>query len=151
MRYRNLTALLLGAALTAGLLTGCGSVSYKDGTYTGQSGIYEALDEEEDAEVEGYGEVTLTLTGGKVTACEFQTYTTDGTPKDEEYGKEGGEVKNPDYYNKAQRAVRACAAYAQELVEAGDPNAKVDAISGATVNYDEFNEAVKDALKKAEE
>ena len=151
MKYRTWITLLLGAALTAGLLTGCGSASYRDGTYTGQSSVYEALDEEEDAEVEGYGVVTLTLTGGKVTACEFQTYTTDGTPKDEEYGKEGGEVKNPDYYNKAQRAVRACDAYAQELVEAGDPDAKVDAISGATVNYDEFQEAVRDALAQARE
>ena len=134
-----------------GLLTGCGSASYKDGTYTGRSSVYEAMDEEEDTEVEGYGEVTLTIEGGRVVDCQFHTFTTDGTPKDEEYGKEGGVVANPDYYNKAQRAVRACEAYAQELVEAGDPNAKVDAISGATVNYDEFNEAVREALKQAKE
>ena len=151
MKFRNLTAMLFGAAMLAGILTACGSASYADGTYTGQSSVYEAIDEDEDAEVEGYGVVTLTLTGGKVTACQFQTFTKDGTPKDEDYGKEGGVVANPDYYNKAQRAVRACDAYAQELVEAGDPNAKIDAITGATVNYDEFNEAVKEALKQAKE
>ena len=151
MKYRKLISVLCAGALGLSLLAACGSASYKDGTYTAQSSVYEAIDEEEDAEVEGYGVVTLTLEGGKVTACEFHTYTSDGTLKDEEYGKEGGEVANPDYYNKAQRAVRACEAYAQELVEAGDPNAKVDAISGATCNYDEFNEAVKEALKQAKE
>ena len=149
MRYSKLAALLCAGALSAGLLSGCGASSYQDGTYTGQSSVYEALDEEEDTEVEGYGVVTLTISGNKVTACEFHTFTRDGTPKDEEYGKEGGVVANPDYYNKAQRAVRACEAYAQELVEAGDPDAKVDAIAGATVNYDEFNEAVREALKQA--
>jgi len=151
MKRRTMIAVLLGLCLLAGLVSGCGAKSYADGTYTGKSSVYEALDEDEDAEVEGYGVVTLTLTGGKVTDCIFETFTTDGTPKDEEYGKEGGQVANPDYYNKAQRAVRACDAYAQELIEAGDPNAKIDAISGATVNYNEFGEAVAEALKQAEQ
>ena len=141
--------LTAGMLLLCALLCSCGSASYKDGTYTAQSSVYEALDENEDAEVEGYGEVTLTIENNTVTACEFHTYTKDGTLKDEEYGKEGGVVANPDYYNKAQKAVRACEAYAAELVEAGNPSAKVDAISGATVNYNEFNEAVKEALKQA--
>ena len=151
MLKRKLTLLLICAAALA-ILAGCGGAkSYRDGTYTGRSGVYEALDEDEDAEVEGYGEITITISGGKITGCQFRTFTTDGTPKDEEYGKEGGEVKNPDYYNKAQRAVRACDAYARELVEAGDPNAAIDAVSGATVNYDEFLEALDDALSQAEE
>ena len=68
--------------------------------------------------------------------------------KDEDYGKENGEIKNKDFYNKAQKARAACDNYAQQLV--AKQNVKdVDAVSGATVNYAEFKEAVAEALKQA--
>ena len=129
---------VLSLALLA--LSGCGgAASYADGTYEGKSEMYE---DNEGGDGDGYGEVSLTISGGVITDCSF------GDPKDAEYGKEGGVIANQDYYNKAQRAVQACDQYAQELVEAGELKG-VDAISGATINYNQFQDAVKDALAQA--
>ena len=50
----------------------------------------------------GYGEVTITIKDNAITACEFKTYEENGTLKDENYGMVDGEIKNQDYYNKAQ-------------------------------------------------
>ena len=130
-------------------LTACGEKSYADGSYQGRSADY--INEEEGEEAgNGYGVVNLTISGGQITACEYKTYELDGTLKDEEYGKENGEIKNKDFYNKAQKARSACDNYAQQLV-AKQKAKDVDAISGATVNYNEFQEAVDDALKQAEQ
>ncbi len=126
-------------------LAACGSASYKDGTYTGQSAMYEG---EDDGSGAGYGVVTLTLQDSRITACEYNTYELDGTLKDENYGKKDGEVANQDFYNRAQRARLACPKYAEQLVAAGDIK-KVDAISGATISFTEFKEAVADALNQA--
>ena len=71
-------------ALGATLLTGCDEPkTYKDGTYTGKSDVVE---EGEDSDFGGYGEVTITIEDGKITDCVFTTYKADGTVKDENYG-----------------------------------------------------------------
>jgi len=44
----------------------------------------------------------------------------------------------------------ACDEYAKQLVENGQLDG-IDAISGATINYDEFVEAVDNALSQAQE
>ena len=138
--------MLIATACSSG-----GSKTYSDGTYTGQSEVYTSEDsDEEEAAGDGYGVVNLTIENNKITACEFQTYMTDGTLKDSEYGKKDGEVKNSDYYNKAQKAVAACDEYASQLVQNGSLDG-IDAISGATINFNEFKEAVNAALKQAEE
>lgn len=145
-KYIPLLISLLSVPL---ILTSCGDVSYKDGTYEGRSADF--INEEEGDEAgNGYGVVKLTIKDGKITECEYNTYELDGTLKDEEYGKENGEIKNKDFYSKAQRARSACEQYAKALVEKGSID-EVDAISGATVNYNEFQEAVAEALGKAEE
>ncbi len=138
-------ALALAAALTA-----CGgSKNYKDGTYTAQSAIHEGLEDEEFGESgDGYGEVTITVKDNKVVDCKFTTYMPDGTVKDAEYGKRDGSIRNQDYYNKAQRAVKASENYAAQLKEKGDLKS-VDAITGATISYQEFQEAVEEALRQA--
>ena len=137
-------ALVLAASLTA-----CGGGSYKDGTYTAQSAIHEGLEDEEFGESgDGYGEVTITVKGNKIVDCKFTTYMPDGTVKDAEYGKRDGAIKNQDYYNKAQRAVKASENYAQQLAAKGDLKS-VDAITGATISYQEFREAVEEALRQA--
>ena len=130
------------------MLTGCGgsSKSYKDGTYEGSSSVYENEDGSEDGN--GYGVVTLTIADGKISDCTYLTYETDGTLKDEEYGKEDGRIANKDYYNKAQKANAACAEYASMLVQNGQLKG-IDSISGATINYNEFVEAVENALEQA--
>ena len=135
------------AAFAAAALMGCGgSTSYNDGTYMGRSEIYESDDGTDNGN--GYGEVTLTIKDGAITDCEYLTYEVDGTLKGEDYGKVGGTIKNKDYYNKAQKANAACAEYAKMLVQNGQLEG-IDAISGATINYNEFVEAVNAALEES--
>ena len=145
MKKRVLAAVLSSIVL----LAGCGdSVSYKDGTYVGKSSVFESEDGSDDGN--GYGEVTITISGGQITDCVYKTYEVDGTEKGEDYGKEDGRIANKDYYNKAQKANAACAEYAKMLVQNGQLKG-IDAISGATINYNEFCEAVNDALGKAQQ
>ncbi len=146
MKNNRLLALLLVLVLAVTVLAGCGADSYKDGTYTGKSTVFEG----EEGEGDGYGVVTLTIEGGAITACDFKTYEPDGTLKDEDYGKQNGEIANQDYYNKAQKALAGANEYAKILVEVGDYHA-IDSISGATISYDQFMEAVDDALYQAKE
>jgi major membrane immunogen (membrane-anchored lipoprotein) len=134
-------------SLSVCMLTGCGSKNFADGTYTGQSSVYES--DEDGGNGNGYGVVTITIKDNTITECTYETYEPGGTLKDSDYGMQNGEVANRDYYNKAQKAIAACEKYAENLVETNDVS-KVDAISGATINYDNFQEAVKDALSQAE-
>ena len=126
MSMKRIVALLLCLALLC--LAGCGGkkeVTYVDGTYEGQSEPHEG---DEEGNGDGYGVVSITLKDNKIVACEFTTYETDGSLKDEEYGKARGNVANKDYYNKAQKAVAGAKEYARQLAEAGELD-KVDAIS----------------------
>ena len=148
MKQRTISILAAGL-LAASMAAGCSS-SYKDGTYTAQSSVFEGIEDEEFGEEngDGYGEVTITVKDNKIVDCQFTTYMTDGTVKGADYGKQDGAIANQDYYNKAQRAVQASQNYADQLKAKGDLK-EVDAISGATISYNEFNEAVKLALKQA--
>ena len=140
------------AFAAASLLTlsavSCGEKNFADGDYSAQSSEY-VNDEDDTTAGNGYGVVDLTIKDNKITACTFKTYELDGTLKDEDYGKENGEIANRDFYNKAQKALAACDKYSEQLVEKGNIK-EVDAISGATVNYSEFVEAASIALKQAE-
>ncbi|MDR2629713.1 MAG: FMN-binding protein [Spirochaetaceae bacterium] len=121
------------------LFSGCGKQGYKDGLYSGRSG---------EDDTGAWGEVTITITGGRTTDCRFITRQKDGTVKDENYGKVNGEISNRDFYDKAQLAVRAMAQYARQYQETGDLK-KIDAVSGATIAYNQFLEAVENALEQA--
>ena len=147
MKKKNAGVLLLAGVLMTAALAGCGGGrdSYTDGTYEGKSSVYEG---EEDGSGAGYGVATVTISGGKITGCEFKTYEPDGTLKGPDYGKQDGEIANQDFYNKAQRAVQASTKYGEQLAEVGNL-ADVDAISGASISFKEFNEAVNDALDQA--
>jgi len=141
-------AIIFGCILI-GFMAGCGEAkTYKDGVYQGQSSVYQNDDGSDDGN--GYGVVNITISGGKIIDCTYETFDIDGTKKDSEYGKEGGAIANKDYYNKAQKAVAACDEYANMLVANGMIDG-IDAISGATINYNEFVEAVDNALKSAQE
>ena len=146
---KKLFVITLAGLLCAGILAGCGGSqkTYADGTYEGKSSVYENNDGTDDGN--GYGVVTITIKDGAITECTYQTYETDGTLKDEDYGKQDGQIANKDYYTKAQRANAACAEYATQLISSGQID-DVDVISGATINYDEFKEAVDAALSQAE-
>ncbi len=147
MKKEMMGSLVLGLCLLG--LTACGgSENYRDGTYTGKSDVY--VNEEDGSEAgSGYGQVEVTIQGNKITACTYKSYQKDGTLKDENYGKDtDGQVAMRDWYNKAQKAVAACDKYAEELVYTGDID-QVDVISGATINHDNFVDAVNKALDQA--
>ena len=148
MMKKSRAAVLLSGMLAVSILAGCGGGgAYKDGSYEGKSSVFEG--EEEDGSGAGYGVVSLTIKDGKIADCTFTTYEPDGTLKDSDYGKQDGEIANQDFYNKAQRAVQASGKYAERLVEAGNL-ADVDSITGASISYKEFQEAVNDALDQAQ-
>jgi major membrane immunogen (membrane-anchored lipoprotein) len=121
------------------LMAGCGGRGYNDGTYTGRSGP------DDDG---AFGEVSLTITEGKITGCVFVTRQKDGSVKDEDYGKINGEISNQPYYEKAQLAVAAMSKYAGDLRRTGSLDG-VEAVSGATISYNQFSEAVEEALDAA--
>jgi major membrane immunogen (membrane-anchored lipoprotein) len=136
----SLAGLLISVLLLAAILpAGCGKSGYKDGVYTGRSG---------EDDTGAWGEVTITIAGERIADCQFVTWQKDGTVKDENYGKVNGEISNQDYYAKAQLAVRAMEHYARVYQETGDLK-KVEAVSGATIAFDQFNEAAELALEKA--
>jgi major membrane immunogen (membrane-anchored lipoprotein) len=125
----------------AAALSGCsGDTVYREGTYTALSG---------EDDTGAYAEVTVTVDGeGRIADCRFITWQADGTVKDEDYGKVNGEISNRDFYDKAQLAVAAMQTYARQIVETQDLY-RVDAISGATIAYDQFLEAAGKALAEA--
>jgi major membrane immunogen (membrane-anchored lipoprotein) len=146
-------AAAVGAVVLSMALAGCGggsskAVSYNDGTYEGKSEVHESLDESGEDTGNGYGVVSITIKDGVITDCKFDTYEPDGTYKDDQYGMKEGAVANRDYYNKAQKANAAREEYASMLVANGSLDG-IDAISGATINFEEFTEAVEDALSQA--
>ncbi|MDR2519026.1 MAG: FMN-binding protein [Spirochaetaceae bacterium] len=122
------------------LAASCGNgKALKDGVYQGKSGPDDRG---------AWGEVTLTIKDGKAGACTFVTRQKDGTVKGKEYGMINGEISSADYYEKAQLAVRAMDAYAAQFVETGSIQA-VEAVSGATIAYNQFAEAASEALDAA--
>ena len=145
---------LLAALLTLGLLTaGCGDEKktveqptevrsaqrfelkdIADGTYTAESSRDEKL---------GLSQITLTVEDHRITSAEFVGYDLFGNRKDEEYGSLTG--KDSADYKKAQVAVKANGEYAKQLVETQSLD-EVDAISGATISYNQFIETVNKAV-----
>ena len=134
-----LLALAVGAAATS--CSSNSNTSYKDGTYSGRSSDFE---EDESGNGSGYGEVEIEIKDNKITACTFKMYELDGTLKDDQYGAD----LSKENRLKAQKAVQSAQRYADLLVKSGSVD-DIDAISGATISYNEFKEAVKDALSKA--
>jgi major membrane immunogen (membrane-anchored lipoprotein) len=142
----------MGIAI-ASLLAGCGvsqkdttnvkiqstSIAYKDGTYTAKSSPDERG---------AIGEITLVIEKGKITKADYKGIMKDGKLKDQDYGKTNGKIENQDFYKKAQNAVKAMASYPVKLVETQSVDS-IDAVSGATVSYQQFSETVKMALKQA--
>lgn len=115
-------------------------VHYKDGVYT-------ALSEMKD-DWGGSGEITITIAGGKITACDFVSYDKDGKIKGEDYGKTNGVIKNAGLYKIAQSALAGAAQYGQKLVETQQLE-MVDAIAGATVSHELFQNVAGIALGQA--
>ena len=108
----------------------------KDGTYTAESSV---------DKVHGKAVITLTIKDHKITAVEYKGIDKDGTTvKDENYGND----KDPTNAKKAKVAYESQRKYADQLLQK-QKLGQVDAISGATINYDQFVEAVKKDLEQA--
>ena len=116
------------------------TVQYKDGIYKAVSGIKDDWG--------GYAEVTITVEGGKITHCEFLSYEKDGKLKDEDYGKTDGIIKNAGLYKIAQAALAGAAQYGRKLIQTQQVE-MVDAVAGATVSYELFQNAASIALRQA--
>lgn len=140
---RGFISTVFTLAFTLLLLTGCKDgardIAYKDGAYIGKSSK---------DDLGAYGEAAITIDGNRITDCKYVTWQKDGTIKDVNYGKVNGEISNQEFYDKAQLAVKAMKQYAEKLVEAQKLE-DVDAITGATISYNQFREAVDNALDEA--
>lgn len=149
-------ALLMTGAVTVSLMTGCGNGPAKESGHTGNTnyaqnykdGTYTARSTPDDGG--SVGEITLTIQQGKIVKADYKGIQKDGKVKDADYGKTSGKIENQEFYNKAQRAVKAAATYAPKLVETQSVD-KVDAVSGATVSYKQFVEAEQKALEQAKQ
>jgi major membrane immunogen (membrane-anchored lipoprotein) len=130
---------IIGLVFLIVLFAGCGNTVLRDGVYTGKSG---------EDDTGSWGEVTITIRDAKVQSCEFVTREKDGTVKDENYGKINGEISNQAYYDMAQLAVRAMKKYVADYLRRGSLK-DVEAVSGATISYNQFLEAAELALENA--
>lgn len=138
MKKKHIIPAVTGICLA--ILTACSAPAYKDGTYK----AYSSEDEEG-----AYGEITITITDGKISDCTYLTWQADGSVKDENYGKVYKGVESEEYYKTAQAAVAASKQYAADLKDFGDLEL-VDGISGATRSYNQFTEAATLALEQAQ-
>lgn len=123
-------------------LAACGTgakVELKDGKYEAES---EVRDEQG-----GYGIVAIEVKDGDIVDVVYNTYSKDGTIKDENY-----QIKlkdeNPALYKLAQESVAANPEYAAQLLKYKRVE-DIDVISGATWNYDIFKDAAEKALNLA--
>ena len=109
----------------------------KDGTYTANSSRDDKL---------GISQITISIENHKIIGVEFVGYDLFGNAKGDDYGSLTG--KDSGDYKKAQIAVKANSEYAKQLLETQSLD-KVDAISGATISYDQFIESANTALNEA--
>jgi len=116
------------------LMPACGK-AFRDGSYEGRS-----TDDSRGA----YGIVSVTILSGKIASAEFIQYNADGTVKGEKYGEEAG----AENYKIAQKALEQSQKYPQRLIQTQDVE-QVDAVTGATTSWKQFQEAARDALAKA--
>lgn len=115
-------------------VTSCGKDNkLKDGTF---EGVYK----DDMATVK----VSVTVKDKKIVDCKMEEIDNKTNKiKDEDYGKGSSDAN----YNLAQKAVKNSKEYPKRLVEVQDVD-KVDSVSGATVSFKRFKNAVKDALNK---
>ncbi len=152
---KRIIGLILAGITGSAVLAGCAGSGgtgvsndavLKPGTYTGQSS------ESDDDDGGGYAVVKLTVgDNSQIENVEFETFEKNGQSKHtSSYGMINGQISNQDYYDKAQAAVKACETYAAQYMETKSLD-QIDAISGATISYNQFKEAVSIALQKAAE
>lgn len=96
----------------------------------------------------GKGRIAISIKDHKIVSINYVGVDSEGKLKGADYGKTNGKIESPAFYQKAQTAVKANTAYAEQLLQVQELD-KVDAISGATISYQQFIEAAKMALLEA--
>jgi major membrane immunogen (membrane-anchored lipoprotein) len=117
----------------------CAKPSLKDGVYEAKSSV---------DDTGAWAEITISIEKNEIADVQFVTYQKDGTVKGADYGKVNGEISNQAFYDKAQLAVRAMKLY-EETFKSTKDLTKVEAVSGATVSYNQFVEAAEKVLDAA--
>lgn len=115
----------------------CDLSTAKDGVWKGESSAHEKI---------GKSVVEITIKDHKITQVVHTGVDKNGNVKDEHYG----EGKDETHAKRAQLALKAIKSYGAQLQERGELG-KVDAISGATISYQQFNEAAKAAIEQAKQ
>lgn len=115
----------------------CDLSTAKDGVWKGESSAHEKI---------GKSVVEITIKDHKITQVVHTGVDKMGNVKDEHYG----EGKDETHVKRAQLALKAIKSYGAQLQERGELG-KVDAISGATISYQQFNEAAKAAIEQAKQ
>lgn len=118
------------------VLTACSGGKAKDGVFEGTASS--------EGDTKSTVNVKITIKDEKITEVVAKELDKNNKEKDKNYGKNAGE-KN---YKLAQKAVEGFKKYPDILVKTQNID-EVDSISGSTVSYKLFKEAVKDALKKS--
>ena len=130
MKIKKIVVGILASFMLVGF-----SNAYKDGTY---KGVYQ------DDEDKDHMDVTIKIEDGQIVECVMNEYDAKDQIKDETYGDDLDGARK----ELAKIAYQGLIQYPDLLVET--QNVKdIDVISGATLSYKRFKEAVNDALKQA--
>ncbi len=135
---KNKVFSLIFVLLLVFTMTSCSSDSsaLKDGTYEAKSSVDDSG---------GYAVVKLVIKNGEIDSVEYNSYDKKDQLKDDNYGKDTG---NDEFYKKAQKAVEGMKSYQKQINEKKKLEL-VEAVSGATVSYNQFEEAMQKALDLA--
>ncbi len=133
--------LIMGVTCIFPIIFSCSKAipTLQDGNYIGLS--------KQDSQG-SYAKVILNISNSKISKVDFQTIQKNGQIKDADYGKVNGKIVDSVFYQKAQIAVKSTFEYQKKLEKEKDLS-KVDVISGATITYGQFRQAVNNALNKA--
>ncbi len=133
---KKIIILFLAVIMIFSLISCGGDDTLNDGTYSGQSSKGEKGD---------YAEVVLVIKDNQIDSVEFISYDSDGNVKDENYGKNVG---NEDFTEKAQIAYAGMMSYQEQINEKKELKL-VEVVSGATISFNQFTEAMEMALEEA--
>ena len=150
---KKVTCILMIAVTVVTVMAGCHQdaeenlrKNLKPGTYTGQS---QTASEEDGG---GYAVVKLTVgNDNNIESIIFDTYDKNGKKR----FSDNGSVNVPQYATDEEAELlgdigEACMLYKEQFIETKDAE-QLDAVSGATLSYEQFKEAVDIALQKASE
>ncbi len=132
---KKIIILFISALLIFSLIS-CSEKPLNDGTYEAKS----STDDNG-----GHAEVVVVVKDQKIDSVKYTTYDDKGNVKDENYGKDSG---SDEFYQKAQNAVKGMKSYEEQINEKKQLEL-VEVVSGATISFNQFNEAMEMALDKS--